>query len=274
MTKIQYLELFQKDLQEIYNYIHDIIKNEIAATLADPDHVNAFDNAKIRIQGTVAGYSNHILYLQDYVLIDKDDPSKGGEYCGINIFVGMGAISSKYTKLNTFIQVCGLAQDTENYGFQVTDTQGRFPAGSPTDENDAKVIYTAAQNVETEHNLETLQYTNAELSAVASATQPYNLECLNCNVHVTEQLVCTSAFINDSSAQEITLSFEGASFKCYIPFNYKGDPTDPTDRWVTKDKFEGHTFELTGVYVFHKTVSGKINFQVIPNGSSDLVFVK
>ena len=31
MTKIQYLELFQKDLQEIYNYIHDTIKNEIAA---------------------------------------------------------------------------------------------------------------------------------------------------------------------------------------------------------------------------------------------------
>ena len=247
------------------------IKREIAATLADPDHVNAFDNAKIRIQGTVAGYSNHILYLQDYVLIDKDDPSKGGEYCGINIFVGMGAISSKYTKLNTFIQVCGLAQDTENYGFQVTDTQGRFPAGSPTNENDAKVIYTAAQNVDTEHNLETLQYTTAELSAVASATQPYNLECLNCNVHVKEELKCTKVFINSSAAQEITLTFEGASFNCYIPFNYKGNPDDPTERWVTEADFLNKKFELTGVYVFHKTVSGNIKFQVIPNGSSDLV---
>ena len=63
-------------------------------------------------QGTVAGYSNHLLYLQDKVYRDKDDPSQGYEYCGINIFVGMGSISSKYTKLNTFIQVCGLAQYT------------------------------------------------------------------------------------------------------------------------------------------------------------------
>lgn len=248
------------------------IKNEIAATLADPEHENAFNNAKIRVQGTVAGYSNHILYLQDYVLKDKDDPSKGGEYCGVNIFVGMGSISSKYTKLNTFIQVCGLAQDTENYGFQITDTQGRFPAGSPTNENDAKIIYTPAQNVDTEHNLETLEYTTSELSAVASA-QPFNLECLNCNVRITEQLKVTRVFINDSAAQEITLTFEGASFNCYIPFNYKGNPDDQTERWVTEADFLNKKFELTGVYVLHKTQSGNIKFQVIPNGSSDLVCV-
>lgn len=41
MTKIQYLELFQKDLQEIYNYIHDTIKNEIAAD----NFVNAVEEA-------------------------------------------------------------------------------------------------------------------------------------------------------------------------------------------------------------------------------------
>ena len=41
MTKIQYLELFQKDLQEIYNYIHDTIKNGIAAD----NFVNAVEEA-------------------------------------------------------------------------------------------------------------------------------------------------------------------------------------------------------------------------------------
>ena len=249
------------------------IKREIQETLADPDHVNKYNNAKIRIQGTVAGYSNHILYLQDYVLYDKDDPSQGGEYCGINIFVGMGSISTKYTKLNTFIQVCGLAQDTENYGFQVTDTQGRFPVGSATSENDAKIIYTAEQNVDTEHNLETLEYTTAGLSAVASATDPYNLECLNCNVKVTENLVVNRVFINSSASQEITLYFENADFNCYIPFNYKGNPNDTTERWVSEDKFLNHTFTLTGVYVLHKTQSGRITFQIVPNGSGDLVFV-
>ena len=249
------------------------IKKEIAATLADKDHENAYDNALIRIQGTVAGYSNHILYLQDYVLNDPDDPSQGGEYCGVNIFVGMGSISSKYTKLNTFIQVCGLAQDTENYGFQITDTQGRFPAGTPTSENDAKIIYTPEQNAETEHNLETLEYTTAGLSNVASAKQPYNLECLNCNVCVTEPLTVNRVFINDSASQEITLYFEGASFNCYIPFNYKGNPDKPNDRWNEESDFMGRKFSLKGVYVLHKTQSGNINFQIIPNGGGDLVWI-
>ena len=249
------------------------VKYELQASLDDPEHVNEFDNAKIRIQGTVAGYSNHILYLQDYVLYDKDNPSLGGEYCGINIFVGMSSISSKYTKLNTFIKVCGLAQFTENYGFQVTDTQGHFPVGSPTSENDAEVIYTPDQNAETEHNLYTFDYSISQLSAIASAKNPYNLECLNCNVRINETLTVRSVFINSSAAQEITLYFTGASFTCYIPFNYKGNPNKPTERWVTEDKFLDQQFTLTGVYVLHKTTSGKINFQIIPNDSKDLVWI-
>lgn len=253
------------------------IRDEVALNLADPDHVNKFDNARVRIQGTVCGYSNHILYLQDYVLKDKDNPSLGGEYCGINIFVGMSSIAAKYTKLNTFIQVCGLAQYTDNYGFQITDTQGRFPVGSPKNEKDAKIIYTAEQNVDTEHNLYTFAKTTEELSAIASSKNPYNLSCLNCSVEITDTLVCTSAFINSSADKEITLSFEGASFNCYIPFNYKGgtaeDPEDTRYRWVLESDFVGKTFTLKGVYVFHKTTTGKIKFQIVPNNSKDLVWI-
>ena len=249
------------------------VKYELQLSLDNPDHSNEFDNKKIRIQGTVAGYSNHILYLQDYVLYDKDAPELGGEYCGINIFVGMTSISSKYTKLNTFIQVCGLAQYTENYGFQVTDTQGRFPVGSATNEADAQVIFTPAENVETEHNLYTFEFSKSQLSAIASAKNPYNLDCLNCSVTVTEELTVNRVFINSSDEQEITLYFSGASFNCYIPFNYKGNPNKPTERWVTEDKFLDQKFLLTGVYVLHKTQSGNINFQIIPNDSSGLVWV-
>ena len=54
------------------------IKKEIQETLADPDHTNKYNNAKIRFQGSVAGFINHILYIQDYVLYDNDDPSQGG----------------------------------------------------------------------------------------------------------------------------------------------------------------------------------------------------
>ena len=269
------LNLFSGEPDELFNYgdYEDVslleIKREVAATLEDPDHICEYDNAKIRIQGTVCGYSHHILYLEDYVLYDNDDPSQGGEYCGINIFVGMGAISSKYTKLNTFIQVCGLAQYTENYGFQVTDTQGRFPAGSATSENDAVVIYKPEQNVDTEHNLYTFEYTISQLSEIADATDPLNLEPLNCRVRINETLTCNRVFVNDSTDKEITLYFTGASFNCYIPFNYKGGVEQPFDddsyRWVKESDFLGKKFTLEGVYVLHKTQSGNIKFQIVPD---------
>ena len=254
------------------------IKHEIQASLDDENHVNAFDGQKIRIQGTVAGFINHILYLQDYVLYDNDDPSKGGEYCGINIFVGMSDVSSKYTKINTYLQVCGLAQYTENYGFQVTDTQGRFPVGSATSESDAVILYTPAQNEETEHNLQVRDFTLAQLNAVANAKNPYNLDTLNCRTRLVDsngdplKLKVTRTWISESSSKEVTLYFEGADFNCYIPFNYKGDPDRPNYRWVLEEDFTGKYFTLVGAYVLHKTTSGKITFQIIPNGSADLVW--
>lgn len=245
------------------------VKEELQKTLDDPNHINKYDGEKIRFQGTVAGYSNNILYLQDYVLYDNDDPTKGGEYCGINIFVGMSAIPSKYTKLNTYIQVCGLAQNNENFGFQVTDTQGRFPVGTATSDNDAKIIYKPDQNVDTEHNLYKFEYTAAELSAIASAKNPYNLENLNCYTIVTDEVEVSRVYINAS--YEITLYFKGCDFNCYVPFNYKGDPERPTYRWVKEEDFLGKTFKVRGVYVSHKTTSGNIKFQIVPNGVPDLV---
>ena len=255
------------------------IKYELQKSMDDPNHVNEFDGKKIRFQGTVAGFINHILYIQDFVYYDNDDLSKGGEYCGINVFVGMSDISSKYTKINTYLQICGLAQYTDNYGFQVTDTQGRFPVGSATSENDATIIYTPAQNEETEHNLTVREYTLENLNKIAKATNPYNLETLNCRTRLVDangdplKLKVSRAWISDSSSKEVTLYFEGAEFNCYIPFNYKGDPAKPTYRWVLEEDFVGKYFTLVGAYVYHKTTSGKITFQIIPNGSNDLVWI-
>ena len=249
------------------------VKQELALCLADPDHVNQYDNYKMRIQGTVCGYSNHILYLQDFCYYDQNDETKGGEMCGINIFVGMGSISSKYTKLNTYIEVCGLAQYTENYGFQVTDTQGRFPVGSATSPNDARVIFTPEENADTEHNLVPAQYTIAGMNAVADATDPYNLECLNTAVEITETLTCERMYLSESG-KEVTLRFSGASFNVYIPFNYHGDPSLPADRWTDPEDFEGRQFTVKGVYVLHKTQAGVIKFQIVPNGEKDLVWVQ
>ena len=272
-----YIHSGKPDPDRNYGAYEDVslldIREEIAACLADPDHQNLFDNAKLRIQGTVAGFSNHILYLEDYYYYDEDHPELGGEYCGINIFCGMGEIPSKYTKLNSFIQVCGLAQQTENYGFQVTDVYG-FPTGSPLSENDSQVIFKPEENVDTEHNLYTFEYTKSKLSSVCSATNPYNLECLNCRVLITETLTVNLVFISDSTSKEVTLYFEGCSFNVYVAFNYKGDPSRPNYRWILEEDFLGKKFNVTGIYVHHKTTSGKNTFQVIPTKTAELEWVQ
>ena len=246
------------------------IKEEVGKCLADPDHKNIYDNEKLRIQGTVAGFSNKILYLEDFFYYDEDDPSKGGEYCGINIFAGMSAPPSQYTTVNTFIQVCGLALQSENFGFQVTDV--KFVYGDPLTDSDSRVIYYPDENKETEHNLYTFEYTNAEMSAIASAKDPYNLEPLNCRVTITEALEVDSFFISDD--QSITLGFKNSKFSVYIPFNYKGDPSRPNYRWILEEDFMGKKFMVTGVYVHHKTASGKNTFQIVPSKTADLVWVQ
>ena len=247
------------------------IKQEIQASLEDPTHTNAFHNKRICIQGTVAGYCDHILYLQDYVYYDVDDPSKGGEYCGINIFCGMTDISSKYTRINTYLQVSGLAQDSENFGFQITDVQGKFPVVTSDNATDAQIIHTAAENADTEHNLYKFDFSVSQLSAIASAKDPYDLRCLNCYVVINEQLTVNRVFVGND--YEITLYFNNASFNCYIPFAYKGDPNNKSYRWVLESDFMDKTFTLEGVYVLHRTTSGNNKFQIIPNGPAGLTWI-
>ncbi len=272
------LNLFSGKPDETFNYgdYKDIslleIKKEVGECLADESHQNLYNNEKLRIQGTVAGYSNHILYLEDFFYYDEEDASKGGEYCGINIFVGMSDIPSKYTTLNTYIQVCGLAQQTENYGFQVTSVVS-FPAATGLTENDSKVIFKPDENAETEHNLHVFQYTNAQLSAISSAKDPYNLEPLNCRVEITETLEVEKVYISESSSKEITLNFKNSKYSVYVPFNYKGDPSRPNYRWVLESDFLGEKFNVSGVYVHHRTQSGKNTFQLVPSGTADLVWV-
>jgi len=245
------------------------LKDEIANTLADPDHVNIYENVRVRFTGTVSGYADHILYIQDFLYRDEDDPNSG-EFCGINVFIGMQSIASKYTTINTYLQIVGVVQNKENFGFQITDTQGHFPYGSATNEKDAQIIYYPDVNSETEHSITVIEHSASELSTIASANNPYDLSCLNCRVRVTDELVVEKVFVSETTDKDLTISFVGQSFNCYVPFSYK---PDGNERWDTEEEFLGKKFKLEGVYVLHKTQSGKNKFQIIPDNKG-LVWVQ
>ena len=309
------LKLFSGEKDPYFNYgdYEDVslldIKKEVVATLKDDSHANKYNNAKVRVQGTVAGYANNIIYIEDFCFYyrqktnDKGQPlyydggeevtystdaegnplepvteaynkktgeanpdqvlieGETGEYAGLNIFKGMSSIPSKFYTIGNYIQVCGLALDSQ-FGFQITD--GSFKTLA-YDDNDAKVLILAEDNVD-EHALKTFRYTADELSEVCKAN---NYESLNCRVQITTEAEVTGGFDADSGA--IYLYLNAYKWSVYLKFTYKPYPDDTAVSWTSYEKFVGHKFIFSGVLAIHQTSSGKNLLYMYPGTSSDIV---
>ena len=267
----QKLNLFSDGDDPLFNYgdYQDVslldLKREIAASIADPDHVNIYNNAKVTVTGTVSGFSNHILYLSSFFSKENGSTKDEGEYAGVNIFCGMSSIPSKYYKTNTYIQVSGVAEDDENFGFQITSAN--FPTLSSSKAGDAQVLISAEDNNE-EYALHTFEYKTTELLAG-------DLDPLFCAVNLTGSLYCYNAYKSDSSTY--TLYFRDGDesgskipYTAYFAFAYKPDDNNPSLVYDTAEAFEGKTFTLSGIYGFHKTTSGAITYQMMPRSSADM----
>jgi len=231
------------------------------------NRVNRFattDHSKVRVQGTVAGYADNVLYLQNH-FTEEESGVEGGVYAGLNIFTGMGAIPSKFTTKNAYLQVCGTCTDSENFGFQMSSAS--FPTVAYS-ENDAKVLIKPADNTD-ERKLVEFELTKEEFTEMIS-NKDYSY--MYCAVKCVDELVCSSAY--KSSGGDFTLRFDDTSLQAYITFPYTGDPENPSYVWSSTDEYEGKAFLLNGIYVPHKTTSGKMNFQINPTRTEDLVWVQ
>ena len=245
------------------------IKREVEKSILDQAYKNPYDNEKVRFTGVVSSYSDGTLYVQEFYPIDDDHPDQG-EWAGINIFCGMTAISTKFTTPNTYLQVYGLCKDSETFGFQITDTQGKWKTYGAGEE-DCKVLLKATENTD-EHSLYTFHYTISELNKVV---EDNNCESLFCAVSVDGTLTCTSCYVSDDRA--LTLNFKESKFGVYIPFAYHGDQTDASTqvvRWDTEEQFVGKKFRIdAGTYAWHRTTTGKIRYQIIPTNEKSFVWI-
>ena len=243
------------------------IKREVELSITDKSHTNIYDNEKICFTGVVSSYSDGTLYVQEFFPVDDDHPNEG-EWAGINIFCGMQEISTKFTAPNTYLEIYGLCKDSETFGFQITDTQGKWKTYG-AGEKDCKVLLKASENTD-EHSLYTFHYTVDELDAAAKAN---NCESLFCAVSVEGVITCNRAFVSDDRA--ITLYFDECAWNVYIPYAYYGTPNNTVDRWETADRFEGQKFTVAfGTYAWHRTQSGKVVYQIIPTNSDSFVWVQ
>ncbi|HOZ02585.1 MAG TPA: thermonuclease family protein [Bacilli bacterium] len=248
------------------------LKIEVEKSILDPEYANPFHNQKVRVTGTVAGFSNGTMYLVDYYSEENGGRFEGGEWAGINIFCGMGAVSSKYTTVNTYLQICALAINSETFGFQLTGAEGHFPnIPSLRQEDDALIIYSAEENVNTDYNLHYFEYTSSQMSTIASAN---GFECLYSPVIITNSVTVSSFYINDKG-DEITLRFTGCSFSVYITNTSwcKFDPSKPSEIWNTEEEYLGKSFMISGIYTYHRTTSGNLTFQITPNLLSSITWV-
>lgn len=280
-AKAYKLHLFSGEDDPQFNYgaYEDVslleLKHEVQASMKDSSHKNKYDNQNVRVSGTVAGYSNHILYLQDFFpTYDKDgniqydkDGKPIGEYAGINIFCGMSAIGAKYTTVNTYLSVCGNAADSENFGFQISGAT--FPNGVSYNDTDAKVIIKAADNVE-EHALYTFEYTPKELDAV-TRNSDYSYESLNCAVKLTEDLTVTGGYTSTDGSEMTLYVGNDLNFTIFLTMPVRPDPNNTALYWRKHTDFVGHTIRVTGVFGVHKNSSGKYKFQILPSAASDVV---
>ena len=245
--------------------------------IKDKNYQSDLNGAKVRIRGTVAGFSNGILYLQSHFTEEESETVrgegkgiKGGEYASINIFCGMSSVPTKYKKVNTYIELCVIAQYSELFGFQLTGAEGHFPiVESEAGENDCHILLRAEDNTD-EQQLHIAEYTPAKLDEL---TRTGSSECLNCAVAITEPVECSDFYIN-TKGDEITLSFKDIKFQAFLTSNYAGDPEKPYSYWNKEEQFVGKKFLMSGVYTYHQTQSGKINYQFIFNSTADLVWVQ
>ena len=247
------------------------LKKSLEQTLENPNYDNPYDGKRIIFTGTVAGYANNILYLVQHFSEEEGGRYPGGEYAGINIFCGMSQIPSKYSVRNTYLEIHGTAI-LSNFGFQISDVQGRFPNSVSYSEHDAKILRTAEENAETEDSLHVFEYTAEELNDVVNATDlQTKYECLNAYVQVSEPLTVQDVYV--AASDEVTLYLSGCDFDAYVTFMYAGDPNNSYQYWVKEEDWIGKRLLISGLYVYHDSMSGRRSWQINPCSPSDVVWV-
>jgi endonuclease YncB( thermonuclease family) len=241
--------------------ISDIMR-EVYQTMDDPSHENPFNEVKVRIRGTVVGFANNTLFLQAYDFIDD-------QYYGINCFCGMQSPNAKYTKVGNYLQVCGYAQDSENFGFQVTGLEGHFPnLEKYAKDDDVQIIIKAEDNV-----FDDTKIHDFVVSASGLNTALRSRAFLNSGVCLTDT-VKVNYFNASKDEKKYTIGFEGVNFDIYLTTAYAGDPNNKNDTWTTEAQWMGKVMKVErGILTFHTTTSGNIRYQLVIDDLSKLIWV-
>lgn len=238
------------------------IMREAYKTMDEPGHENEYNNANVRITGTVTGYANNSLYIQK---LDLDE----GIYYGINCFCGMTKPNERYLVPGNVIEVCGIVKESENFGFQVTGLEGRFPnVPSLAKDTDCKILVKAANNTDPTTALHIFNETATTINARVEAN---DRGCVNSPVVISTELT-VDYFQANQNGDKWTIGFDEANISVYLTEAFAGDPSKPNDTWTTEGQWIGRKMRIDfGIYVWHTTMSGNTRYQVLIQSAADFV---
>ena len=293
------LNMYSGEPDPLYNYgdyedayIPDIAK-EVNAKIKDPNHVISFKDKKVRIEGTVVGFSGGTMYLQKYddpETINEETGEPGdGKYYTVNIFCGMSAVPTKYTRFGTVLKVMGLCGDSDEFGFQIQDVESHFPTIDDPEyitENDVQILVRARDNVVDEKIMPHVNYlTASELSTIA---QREDLDILNSPVSLVKESGTPAEDLDDYDPVTVykckpnqnndkwTIKLSNQKFDLYVTTTYRGDPFGTDENWTSDTQWKDKRLAVVqGIYTYHsftdsdtgeKTYSYQIVFSQINGG--------
>lgn len=277
----------QPDPRYAYGDYQDInmleLAHEIQEGIGDSSYEYSYDNTRVHIAGTVSGFSNNTLYLQNFFSEAEGSLKEEGEYIGVNIFCGMGGIPTRFKEQGAYIELYGIAKNSQ-FGFQISDVY--FPT-STTDKskNAAKVLLKAADNqISAEeydeeghklgHKLKIFEMSSADLNQKIQADdksiifQPITLTD-------TVTVDGSGSYVNDKN--QASLTFDGCKFGIYCAFQYKPYPDDEDKEyisWTKLEEFDGKSFNIVNcVLGFHENAKEVLTIQFCPTNSRNFLCV-
>ena len=309
------LKLFSGEDDPWFNYgdYQDVslldIKKEVVACLADDTRKNAYDNANVRVQGTVAGEANNIIYIEDFCFYyrqktnDKGEPlyfDNGEEVTYTTDEAGnpLEPVKEAYNKTTGEAnpdRVVLEGQTGEYAGLNIFRGMSTIPSKFTTIGNYIQVCGVTLDSQFgfqlTGARFKTLAYDDNDAKVLILAkdntdehalkTFEYtadelsdickanNYESLNCRVQITTKAKVTGGFNADSGA--VYLYLDAYKWSVYLKFVYKPYPDDTAVSWTTFEQFVDHEFIFSGVLAIHQTQAGKNLLYMYPGTSADIV---
>lgn len=295
------LHIWGDDIDPNYNYgdyepVSIIAIKDEERWSKEKGYENPYYDANVHIEATVTGYSDHIIYVQEYYdydwmveyldkmleegKIEQDEyhdrleTSKEGVYAGIGLFTGMSFSNDKrYTTPNTRIEVNGSVGYQFGLQIQGISCPNIYSSGT----NEVHILHTA-EEVLSDDSFETFRVHNFNVNATDLKKDD---EYLFMKVEVNDTLVVTGGK-DDKEDAAVRLDVETEDgkkleFSINITFIFFPDPVNnPRKRWTSYEHFMGKRLKVQGIYYFFNYSSGSYSvdyYNVLPTVRDDITLL-